>query len=131
MRPIDAVPIFKVVQRGYVYFQGGCKIGPASAWQSFSEAIDHALASLIDVDLIDDEQTLLLMAWRSDPSKFHIHAMDRKDWRVAIRFFNEEKKGEDVKYRDYRFVNAVKASKPYGIVKLMAAILGRVADKFV
>ena len=131
MRPIDDVPVFKVVQRGYVYFQGGCKIGPVTAWPAFSETIDYALAGLLTADLVDDEQTLLLMAWRANPGAYRIHAMDRRDWRVVIRFFNEDRQGEDVPFRDYRFVNAVKASTAYGLVKACAAFAGRIADKFV
>lgn len=131
MRPIDDVPVFKALQRGYVYFQGGCKVGPVEAWPAFSDAIDQALAALLMADFIDDEQTLLLMAWRAKPEAYRIHAMDRRDWRVAIRFFNEERQGEDVQFRDYRFVNALKASGPGRIIRKLAAIAGRAIDKFV
>ncbi len=131
MRPIDDVPIFKVVQRGYVYFQGGCKVGPTSAWATFAAAIDKALAGLLISDLVDDEQTLLLMAWRAAPERFHIHAVDRKDWRVAIRFFNETMRGENVAFKDYRFVNTVKAHPAYGVFRGAAARAVRIFDKFV
>ena len=131
MRPIDNLPIFKVVQRGYVYFQGGCKIGPVGAWPAFSEAIDHSLAGLLTADIVDDEQTLLLMAWRANPELYRIHAVDRRDWRVVIRFFNETMKGEDVQFRDYRWVNALKESKPGKIARSIATVAGRVIDKFI
>lgn len=131
MRPIDDLPIFRVVQRGYVYFQGGCKIGPISAWPAFSEAIDHSLASLLKADLVDDEQTLLLMAWRANPDFYRIHAVDRRDWRVVIRFFNESMMGEDVKFRDYRIVNALKESGPGKFARSLASVTGRMIDKFI
>ena len=130
MRPMDDMPNFKVVQRGYVYFQGGCKIGPVGAWPAFSEAIDHALAGLLTSDLVDDEQTLLLIAWRANPERYRIHAMDRRDWRVAIRFFNESMTGGDVQFRDYRFVNALKEGGPGKVLRALAAAAGRVTDKF-
>ena len=130
MRPLDDTPAFKVVQRGYVYFQGGCKFGPVGAWPAFSEAIDHALAGLLTSDLVDDEQTLLLMAWRAHPERYRMHAMDRRDWRVAIRFFNEERQGEDVQFADYRLVNGLKDSAPGKMVRKLAAKTARVADKF-
>ena len=131
MRPIDNLPIFKVVQRGYVYFQGGCKIGPIGAWPAFSEAIDHSLAALLTADLVDDEQTLLLMAWRANSELYRIHAMDRSDWRVAIRFFNETMMGEDVQFRDYRIVKALKESKLGKIARSIATVTGRMIDKFI
>jgi len=130
MRPMDDMPAFKVVQRGYVYFQGGCKIGPVGAWPAFSEAIDSALTSLLAADLVDDEQTLLLMAYRANPSAYRIFPMDRRDWRVAIRFFNEERMGEDVKFRDYRLVNRLKDSAVGRVARHLAAKTGRATDKF-
>ena len=130
MRPLDDIPTFKVVQRGYVYFQGGCKIGPVSAWPAFSTAIDRALAGLLTSDLVDDEQTLLLMAWREDPSAYRVHPMDRRDWRVAIRMFNEERQGEDVRFRDYQLVNKLKGSGIGSLVRRFSARAGRVIDKF-
>ena len=129
MRPLDDMPAFKIVQRGYVYFQGGCKIGPVSAWPAFSTAIDRALAGLLTSDLVDDEQTLLLMAWREDPNAYRVHPMDRRDWRVAIRMFNEERQGEDVRFRDYQQVNKLKASGMGNLIRKFASRAGRVIDK--
>jgi len=130
MRPMDDMPVFKAVQRGYVYFQGGCKIGPIGAWPAFSEAIDSALTSLLAVDVVDDEQTLLLMAYRAKPSAYRIFPMDRRDWRVAIRFFNEERMGADVQFHDYRLVNRLKDSALGRVARHLAAKAGRAIDKF-
>jgi protein YibB len=130
MRPMDNLPVFKALQRGYVYFQGGCKIGPVEAWPAFSEAIDLALVNLMSADLVDDEQTLLLMAYRANPSAYRVFPMDRRDWRVAIRFFTEERQGEDVKFRDYRLVNSMKDSVPGKVVRKLAAKAARITDKF-
>ncbi len=131
MRPIDDLPIYKALQRGYVYFQGGCKIGPTNAWHAFSEVIDSSLASLLKVDLVDDEQTLLLMAYRQNPDLYRIHAVDRRDWRVVIRFFNENIMGEDVRFRDYRIIDALKKSGPGKIARSLATIAARMIDKFI
>jgi protein YibB len=131
MRPIDDLPIFKVVLRGYVYFQGGCKIGPVHLWPGFATAIDTALAGLLGADLVDDEQTLVLMAWRANPKLFRIHAMDRRDWRVAIRFFNETRLGEDVAFTDHKFIKAVKDAKAYSLCKNVILRTMRFLDKFV
>jgi protein YibB len=131
MRPIDDLPIFKVVQRGYVYFQGGCKIGPVSLWPGFATAIDTALAGLLGADLVDDEQTLVFMAWRANPKLFRIYAMDRRDWRVAIRFFNETRLGEDVAFTDYKFIKAVKDARAYAPCKNALLRTMRFLDKFV
>ena len=104
MRPLDDLPVFKVVQRGTVYFQGGCKIGPVVAWADFARDIDSSLAALLAADMVDDEQTLVLMAWRKNPRRFKIHPMDKSDWRVAIRQYTREKSGEKVAFTDYRWV---------------------------
>lgn len=130
MRPIDDTPVFKVVQRGYVFFQGGCKIGPAAAWPAFSAGIDQALDGLLTSDLVDDEQTLLLMAWRANPDAYRIYPMDPRDWRVAIRFFNEERRGEDVKFRDHQFVGALRKRYLGKAIRAIAAGIARRAEKF-
>ena len=126
MQPIDDMPIYDVVLRGKVYFQGGCRIAPAAMWPEFVADIDAALAGLLSVDLVDDEQTLILMAWRKNPQKYRIFPMSRKDWRVAIKQFNDIQTGEPVNFWDNEIEARVKASVPGRLVgKLVSALIRR------
>ncbi len=128
MQPIDDMPIYDVVLRGKVYFQGGCRIAPVAMWPDFVADIDGALASLLSVDLVDDEQTLILMAWRKSPEKYRIFPMSRKDWRVAIKQFNETQMGEPVSFWDNELEARVKASMTGRVVSKIATALIRRLD---
>jgi protein YibB len=88
VNPLDDSPIFQVVRSGTVYFHGASIVGPASAWPEFAREISLSLGALLECGLIDDDQTLLLMAWRRDPSKYVIHPVTRADWFVVFRRFD-------------------------------------------
>ncbi|HTY48656.1 MAG TPA: WlaTC/HtrL family glycosyltransferase [Steroidobacteraceae bacterium] len=85
--PLDERPVFEVVRRGYVYFMGGSIIGPAQCWPAFRGELDSALRSLTECGLIDDDQTLLLMAWRRNPQSYLVHPVHPSDWFVLFRRF--------------------------------------------
>ncbi len=84
---LDDTPITRVVRYGTVYFQGCHIVGPAQAWPAFAAEMSFNLAALLACDLVDDDQTLLLMAWRKSPESYRIHAIDSKDWFVVFRRF--------------------------------------------
>ena len=79
---LDELPIYRIVRYGTVYFQGCHVVGPTSAWRSFAKEIARAHDALLGSDLVDDDQTLMLMAWRRDPTQYRIHGVTSDDWRV-------------------------------------------------
>jgi len=85
---LDNEPIPRVVRLGTPYMQAGHIVGPTWAWPAFAADISRAFEALLACDLVDDEQTLMLMAWRRDPSKYRLHAVSRGDWRIVFRRFN-------------------------------------------
>jgi protein YibB len=84
---LDETPITRVVRYGTVYFQGCHIVGPAEAWPALAKEMSTGLAALLACDLIDDDQTLLLMAWRKSPQSYRIHPVHSKDWFVVFRRF--------------------------------------------
>lgn len=94
---LDELPIYRIVRYGTVYFQGCHVVGPTSAWRSFAKEIARAHDALLGSDLVDDDQTLMLMAWRRDPTQYRIHGVTSDDWRVLFRRFNIQKALEDVR----------------------------------
>ncbi len=84
---LDDAPITRVVRHGTVYFQGCHIVGPVDAWPALAKEMTFALAALLACDLVDDDQTMLLMAWRRDPDRYRIHAVDSKDWFIVFRRF--------------------------------------------
>ena len=97
MAELDEAPITRVVRRGDVYFQGCHIVGPAPAWRPFAREIGSALEALLACDLVDDDQTMMLMAWRRDPARYRIHGVMPPDWRVLFRRFNADTPLEPVR----------------------------------
>jgi len=81
-------PVFSIVKEGDVYFQGGHLIGNQSNWVDFEREIDISFRSLMDCGFIDDDQTLILMAYRRNPSSYIIHPVDAADWFIIFKYFN-------------------------------------------
>lgn len=69
----DARPVYDIVRGGAVYFQGCHIVGPVGAWAGFNARLALAFDQLLGCDLVDDDQTLLLMAWRAAPEEFVLH----------------------------------------------------------
>lgn len=85
---MDNNPIFDIVKTGAVYIQGCHIVAPASKWALMKDLMNAALANLLNVGLIDDDQTLMLMAARSSPDDFIIHYNGDSDWFTIFRNFN-------------------------------------------
>ena len=84
----DDRPIPTVVRFGQPYFQGCHMIAPTAAWPDFAAEMTRAFEALLACDLIDDEQTLMLMAWRRRPERYRLHHAPRDDWRIVFKQFN-------------------------------------------
>lgn len=73
LEELDDIPIFELVRTMKTYFSAGIMIVPDilchRLWELFQENIFHLLAC----DLCDDEQTVMLMAYRQSPELFSIH----------------------------------------------------------
>jgi protein YibB len=87
----DDRPIFDIVREGIVCFQGCHIVGPTATWPHFNARLGKALEALLDCGLVDDDQTLLGMAWRAAPDEFIAHDV-RIDgplgWRFIFRKFH-------------------------------------------
>ena len=80
-------PIFKTVFNNEVHIQGCHIVAPNNLWPDLKDKVNTALTSLFNVDLIDDDQTLLLMAYRSEPEKFFIYPqLDYQNWFVIFEY---------------------------------------------
>jgi hypothetical protein len=51
--------------------------------------MNQSFDELISKDLIDDDQTLLLMSSLIEPDKFELHPISHDDWFIAFRKYNE------------------------------------------
>jgi protein YibB len=85
---VDEKPIFEIVKTNDVYMQGCHIVAPKKLWITLRDLININLSNLFNVGLVDDDQTLLLMAYRSQPDLFKLNKADPNDWFTIFRDFN-------------------------------------------
>ena len=59
-------------------------------WPVLMHLIHHNINELLKNNLIDDDQTFLLMSYLSKPELFEIHKVNKSDWFVAFKEYNED-----------------------------------------
>ena len=83
-------PIFEIVRTGEVYMQGCHIVAPKKYWSTLKQLVNDNLSTLFNVGLIDDDQTLLLMAYRSAPEIFKLNPSSNDDWFVIFKDYNHD-----------------------------------------
>ena len=78
----------EMVRTAYCPFHGAQIFGPPQLWPRYRDLVERALAELLEQSLADDDQGLMLMAWRAAPELFAVHAVPRRDRFCALRLFN-------------------------------------------
>jgi protein YibB len=86
--PDEAEPIFNIVKTNNVYVQGCHIVAPVDKWERMAKLMTNALMSYMSVDLIDDDQSMLLMSYRLSPHDFKINYVNPGYWFVIFRDFN-------------------------------------------
>jgi protein YibB len=86
--PSTSLPIFELIKTNTVIIQGCHIVASNELWKTMHKLMMRSLNSLLDVDLIDDDQTLMLMSYKKEPNKFKINFVDRNDWFVIFKNFN-------------------------------------------
>jgi protein YibB len=89
-------PIYDIIRRADAYIQACHIVGPATAWADFQARISRAFQALLACGLMDDEQTLMLMAYRAAPDAFILRRR-RPDGPLGWRFiFQDFREGESL-----------------------------------
>lgn len=88
----DWVPgtyIQDVIANNDVHVTGPCIVANKTNWPNLEALVNHNLNELIKNNLIDDDQTLLLMSYLSKPELFELHKVSPNNWFVAFEEYNE------------------------------------------
>lgn len=64
---MDDMPIFRIVQNMKVYVRGNLMAGPAELWRIAWEDARHSSLTLAECGLADDDQLIMVMAYRRHP----------------------------------------------------------------
>ena len=78
-----------VIFNNDVYVTGPCIVASRNRWSDLEMLVNHNVNELLKNDLIDDDQTLLLMSYLSAPELFELHRVSGQDWFVAFKDYHE------------------------------------------
>lgn len=83
-------PIFDIVRTGDVFVQGCHIVAPSNRWQNLKQMMNDSMAAILAMGLIDDDQTLLLMSYRSGQDYFKVNPVSPSDWFVIFKNFQHD-----------------------------------------
>ncbi len=78
-------PVFDLIKTGEVLIQGSHVIAPANKWKTLSQEMHTSISSMLELGMVDDDQTLLLMSVRRNFKEFKVNLNDENDWFNVIR----------------------------------------------
>ena len=89
MREIEPErPISDIIKTGDVYTQGCHIVGGVSVWPTFMQLMIYNMNMLIQNNMIDDDQTMMLMSYLSKPEMFELRYNSPDDWFRIFKDYN-------------------------------------------
>ena len=81
--------ISDIISNNDVYITGGAIIAGKDGWNKLEMLVNHNINELLKNNLIDDDQTLLLMSYLSAPEEFELHKVSPDDWLFIFKRFSK------------------------------------------
>jgi protein YibB len=78
-----------VIANNDVHITGPCIVAGKELWPKLEHLIYHSVNELVKNNLIDDDQTMLLMAYLFQPELFELHKVSSADWFIVFKDYNE------------------------------------------
>jgi protein YibB len=116
IKQLDETPIFNIIKNLDIYFTGMKILGNLKNWATFEKEIDQSFSSLLNCGFVDDDQLLLLMAYRSNPKNFVLHPISPHNPRVVFKNFTS-----DAKPPYFRLEPVKKRRSPIWVMELKLA----------
>jgi protein YibB len=88
-REYKDLPIQDIIANNIVHMFGAKIVAGKEMWPKLEELIYGAFKNLTDANMIDDDQTLMLLAYLYDKELFELHRIDENDPFIIFRNFNE------------------------------------------
>jgi len=77
-----------IVANNIVYVAGAAVVAERSLWPILAQLMNKAADELLQHDLVDDDQTLFLMASLYRPDLFELHKIPDQAWQPVLKMFN-------------------------------------------
>jgi protein YibB len=85
---VEGTYIIDVIVNNDVHITGPCIVSGKTGWSRLGALVKHNTDQLIINDLIDDDQTILLMSYLMQPELFELHKVSNSDWFVAFKEYH-------------------------------------------
>jgi hypothetical protein len=82
----DGTDHLSIIANNLVYVTGPCIVAGKRLWKELDRLFFHNMNELMANNLIDDDQSILLKSWLTQPDLFEIHPT--QNWFVAFKDFN-------------------------------------------
>jgi protein YibB len=86
---VEGTFIQDVIANNDVHITGPCIVADKKNWPVLLHLVNHSIEELLKSNLIDDDQTLLLMSYLQRPELFELHRVSNQDWFVAFKDYSE------------------------------------------
>jgi protein YibB len=87
------IDLLYTIRSNTVYIQGCHIVATKNKWYKLNELINKQLSTLLSNNLVDDDQTLLLMSYASEPENFKIYneTINYQDlgWFFILQYYND------------------------------------------
>ncbi len=110
IQDLDDRPIFDIVLSMDTYIMGMMIVGPAFLWKKFWNLMQDCMMELNACGLIDDDQNVILMAYRKNPQIFNTI---RSGWQLPLKQFGGEHLSLNIKNRDNVLMSMLKSIYRY------------------
>lgn len=84
VQDLDDRPVFDIVRSMDTYLMGTVIVGIDYLWKDFWTLMRESMISLNKCGLTDDDQTIILMSYRTRPEIFNVY---KSDWQLPIKQF--------------------------------------------
>ena len=88
LKEYDGAFIQDIIFNNDVHITGPCIVGGKDMWHLLEHLVHHSVNELLKNQLIDDDQTILLMSYLQKPELFELHKVSADDWFVAFKEYN-------------------------------------------
>lgn len=89
IKEYNGTSLTDIIANNDVHVTGPMIVASQKMWPKLEELVDSSFRELIKNDLIDDDQTLLLMSYLQQPESFELHPILPNDWFIAFKEYNE------------------------------------------
>lgn len=126
---LDDLPVFEIVRTMKTYITGAIIVAPLELWKDMQQLFRKAVFNLTGCGLMDDDQTLMIMACREQPDIFEIHPTENffspiKEFggthltSICLKEYKRSKKRAQKLWKDRQYNQALKWYLRYAVDKL-------------